>query len=123
MSEFIITLASSSDKAIDENNEDEIKRIIQIYCEEIEALNVLEDKSYGYYILGNLWSKLREIEHDKNINKVWNLEQKEVFKEIYYFRKAIQQSNFKDLDLSIQLATYVNLGNVFSHYGRTINAI
>ena len=123
MSEFIIVLASISDKAIDENNENEIKKIIQNYYEKIEALNVSEDKSYGYYILGNLWSGLRTIEHNKNIDNVWRLEQEEVFKEIYYFRKVIQQKDFENLDLSIQLATYVNLGNAFSHYGRTINAI
>jgi len=123
MSEFIIDLASISDKAIYESNEDEIKKIIQNSYEEIEVLSVSKDKSYGYYILGNLWSGLRTIEHDKNINKVWNLQQEEVFKEIYYFRKAMQQKDFNNLDLSLQLAIYVNLGNAFSHYGRTINAI
>ena len=90
MSEFIILLTSISDKAINKSDENEIKKIIQNYNEKIEALTASEDKSYGYYILGNLWSELRKIEHIKNINNIWSLEQEKVFKEIYFFRKAIQ---------------------------------
>jgi tetratricopeptide (TPR) repeat protein len=81
------------------------------------------EKTYAYYLLGNTWSGIRKIEHEKNITKIWSLEQEKLFKEIYYFRKAILQTDFENLDLSIQLGIYVNLGNVFSYYGRTVNAI
>lgn len=111
------------DNACDANNIDELNTIIVIHSEFTETMEDSIEKTYSYYLLGNAWHGVRKIEHEKNVTKVWSLAQEEVFKEIYYFRKAIQQREFENLDLSLQLAVYVNLGNAFSHYGRTINAI
>ncbi len=111
------------DKACDTNNIDELNTIIAIHSESTDNMEASIEKTYSYFLLGNAWNGVRNIQHEQNETKIWSLEQEEVFKEIYYFRKAIQQSSFKDLDLSLKLAIYVNLGNAFSHYGRTINAI
>ncbi|AFL68836.1 LA2681 family HEPN domain-containing protein [Sulfurospirillum barnesii] len=111
------------DNACDVNNIDELNTIIAIHSEFTETMEDSIEKTYSYYLLGNAWHGVREIEHEKNVTKVWSLAQEEVFKEIYYFRKAIQQREFENLDVSLQLAVYINLGNAFSHYGRTINAI
>jgi hypothetical protein len=111
------------DKACDTNNLEELNIIIKSHSEFTDTMEDSIEKTYSYYLLGNVWSGVRKIEHEKNRAKVWSLEQEEVFKEIYYFRKAMQQKDFRNLDLSLQLAIYVNLGNAFSHYGRTINAI
>jgi len=116
-------LGAIIDNACDTNIIEELNTIIAIHSEFTESMEDSIEKTYSYYLLGNAWSGVRKIEHEKNITKVWSLEQEEVFKEIYYFRKAIQQKEFEKLDLSLQLAIYVNLGNAFSHYGRTINAI
>ncbi|MBE0497194.1 MAG: hypothetical protein IBX45_12320 [Campylobacterales bacterium] len=111
------------DNACDANNIDELNTIIAIHSEYTESMEESVEKTYSYYLLGNAWHGVRKTVHEKNVTKIWNLEQEEVFKEIYYFRKVIQQKDFEKLDLSLQLAVYVNLGNAFSHYGRTINAI
>lgn len=116
-------LGTTIDKACDTNDIEELNTIIAIHSEFTESMEDSIEKTYSYFLLGNAWSCVRKIEHAKNVTKVWSLEQEEVFKEIYYFRKAIQQKEFENLDLSIQLAIYVNLGNAFLHYGRTINAI
>jgi hypothetical protein len=116
-------LGAIIDRACDTSDIDELKTIIAIHSKFCDNIDNSIEKTYSYYLLGNAWSGVRKIEHEKNITKVWSLEQEEVFKEIYYFRKAIQQKEFEKLDLSLKLAIYVNLGNAFSHYGRTINAI
>lgn len=119
----LLELGVIIDKACDISNIEELNTIIAIHSEFTDTMEDSIEKTYSYYLLGNAWSGVRKINHEKNVTKVWSLEQEEVFKEIYYFRKAIQEKDFKNLDLSLQLAIYVNLGNAFSHYGRTINAI
>lgn len=119
----LLELEVAIDNACDTNDIDELNTIISIHSEFTDTIEESIEKTYSYYLLGNAWNGIRNIEHEKNVSKAWKLEQEEVFKEIYYFRKAIQQDAFKDLDLSTRLALYVNLGNAFNHYGRTINAI
>ena len=116
-------LGAIIDRACDISNIEELNTIIAIHSEFTDNLDDSIEKTYSYYLLGNAYNGIRKIEHEKNVAKIWRLEQEEVFKEIYYFRKAIQQKDFENLDLSLQLAIYVNLGNAFSDYGRTVNAI
>lgn len=116
-------LGAIIDRACDISNIEELNTIIAIHSEFTDNLDDSIEKTYSYYLLGNAYNGIRKIEHEKNVAKIWRLEQEEVFKEIYYFRKAIQQKDFENLDLSLQLAIYVNFGNAFSHYGRTVNAI
>lgn len=116
---YLDRLACVIDNALDYNNEEMLKKFIDKY------LNVIENsqRAYGFYLIGNTYNGIRNIKYNNNKQNIWNLKQEEVFNEIYYFRKAILQKDFNSLDLSIRLAIYVNLGNTFSHYGRTINAI
>lgn len=116
-------LASIIDNAIDNNNIDELNTIITIHADYTETLLDSIEKVYCYYLLGNAWNGIRTARYKEDKSKVWSLEQEEVFKEIYNYRKAKLQKNFQDLDITIQVAVNVNLGNAFSHYGRTINAI
>ena len=119
INKYLERLAKTIDNALDNNKEYILNKFVTKYPAKIENLK----EAYGFYLIANAWSGVRKINHEKNVAKNWRLEQEEVFKEIYYFRKAIQQKDFKNLDLSLQLAIYVNLGNAFSHYGRIINAI
>ncbi|MDD3476730.1 MAG: LA2681 family HEPN domain-containing protein [Sulfurimonas sp.] len=116
-------LASIIDNAIDKKNNDELNIIIAIHTDYTETLLDSIEKAYCYYLLGNAWSGIRTAKHQENKSQAWSLEQEEVFKEIYYYRKAKLQNKFKDLSLELQVAINVNLANAFSHYGRTINAI
>lgn len=120
---LLLELGVIIDNAIDQDNEEELNTIITIYSDYAETLEDSIEKCYTYYLLGNAYSGLRNIFHQKNEENIWKLEQEEIFKEIYYFRKSIKSNYFNNLDLSLQLAIYANLGNVFSHYGRIINAI
>jgi hypothetical protein len=119
----LLELGQIIDNAIDNKNYNELNNKIDFLKSFTDTVSDSIEKTYSCYLLGNAWNGIREIEHENNTNKIFSFEQEEVFKEIYYFRKVIQQKDFKNLDLSFQLAVYVNLGNAFSHYGRTILAI
>ena len=112
-------LAKAIDNALDNNKEHILNKFVTKYPVKMKNLK----KAYGFYLIANAYNGIRKIKHKKNINQIWRLEQEEVFKEIYYFRKAIQQEDFNSIGLELSLGIYVNLGNSFSHYGRTINAI
>lgn len=116
---YLERLAKTIDNALDNNKENILNKFIANYPEKIENLK----KAYGFYLIANAYNGIRKINHKKNINKIWSLEQEEVFKEIYFLRKAIGQEDFNNVGLELKLGIYVNLGNSFSHYGRTINAI
>ncbi len=116
---YLERLAKTIDNALDNNKECILNKFVNEYLVKIENLK----KAYGFYLIANAYDGIRKIKHKKNINQIWSLEQEEVFKEIYFFRKAIQQEDFNNVGLELKLGIYVNLGNSFSHYGRTINAI
>lgn len=116
-------LGAIVDSACDNKNVEELNTIIAIHSTYAETLEDSIEKVYSYYLLGNAWNGIRTIEHNNNSDKIWSIEQEEVFKEIYYFRKAKSQKSFEDSNLEIKIAINVNLANAFSHYGRTINAI
>jgi len=113
-------LALAVDKACDSSNEEELKSIIFKLEEHVEKTSNSEIKSYLYYYLSNAWSGLKNI---NNQDTIWQYEQIEVFEAIYYLRKAISESGFSNIKLSLQISIFTNLGNAFNHYGRTINAI
>ncbi|RXJ96001.1 hypothetical protein CRU94_05155 [Arcobacter sp. AHV-9/2010] len=119
ISKYLERLAKTIDNALDNNKEYILNKFVTKYSVKIEDLK----KAHGFYLIANAYNGIRKINHKKNINKIWSLEQKEVFKEIYFLRKAIQQEDFNNIGLELKLGIYVNLGNSFSHYGRTINAI
>lgn len=117
---------------------------LQLIAEEIDKYDFLNDKnslesilielkklnfedsslqSITYYFIGNIWSLLRRINHIGENSNIWKIEQKELFNEIYYYRKAIKEEGFDKLQLEYKLYIYTNLANAFSHYGRTITAL
>jgi len=92
---------------------------------ELKKLN-FEDSSLQsiiYYFIGNIWSSLRSINHIEENSNIWKIEQKELFNEIYYYRKSISEEGFVNLQIEYKLYIYTNLANAFSHYGRTVNAL
>jgi len=115
--------AEAIDKACDNNNKEELTQQITYMQEHLESLDDSQEKSHLYYCLANAWSGLRNINHEQDKSTIWKLEQKELFKEIYYLRKATLEKDFDELDISLRLPIYTNLGSAFSHYGRTINAL
>lgn len=119
INKYLERLAKTIDNALDNNKEDILNKFVTEYSAKIETLK----KAYGFYLIANAYNGIRKIKHKKNINQIWSLEQEEVFKEIYFLRKAIKQEDFNSIGLELKLGIYVNLGNSFSHYGRTINAI
>lgn len=119
INKYLEKLARVIDKSLDSNNEKILKKFVENYSFKLEKFQ----KTYAYFLLGNAYNGIRKINHKKNINKIWSLEQEEVFKEIYFLRKAIKQEDFYNIGLELKLGIYVNLANSFSHYGRTINAI
>lgn len=116
-------LGAIIDLACDTKNFKELHMIIAIHSEHVETLDDSLEKVYSYYLLGNAWNGLRKARHQENESQVCSLEQEEVFKEIYYFRKAKLQKSFKSIYLELQIAINVNLANAFSNCGRIINAI
>lgn len=119
INKYLERLAKTIDNALDNNKEYILRKFVTEYSVKIENLK----KAYGFYIIANAYNGIRKIKHKKNINQIWSLEQEEIFKEIYFLRKAIKQEDFNSIGLELKLGIYVNLGNSFSHYGRTINAI
>lgn len=119
INKYLERLAKTIDNALDNNKKHILNKFVTNYPAKIENLK----KAYGFYLIANAYNGIRKIKHKQNINKIWSLEQKEVFKEIYFLRKAIKQEDFYSIGLELKLGIYVNLANSFNHYGRTINAI
>ena len=118
-----VEFAEAIDKACDNNNKEELTQQMSYIHEYIQSLDDSQERAYLSYCLSNAWNGLRNINHEEDKSTIWKLEQKELFKEIYYLRKAILEEGFDKLDMNLKLSIYTNLGNVFSHYGRTINAL
>jgi hypothetical protein len=121
LSENIYNIALEFDEAIDSKNIENVQNLFDTHSQNIKQMEDSYDKPYYCYIIGNLCSSLRSLTNDEN--SIWKLEQKWLFKEIYYFRKSINSVYFENLDPNYKLQVYTNLGNSFNHYGRTINAI
>lgn len=111
------------DTACDSKDEIVLQKTIDDLQEYVERMNGSGEKVRIYYFLANAWSGLKEIRYTQDDNNILSLEQKEVFKVIYYLRKAILETSFDELDIELRLSIYTNLANAFSHYGRTINAL
>lgn len=114
-------IAEEIDKYIFLNDKDSLENKLI----ELKKLNFKDSsfQSITYYFIGNIWSSLRRINHIKQNSNIWKIEQKELFNEIYYYRKSIREEGFDNLQLEYKLYIYTNLANAFSHYGRTVNAL
>jgi len=114
-------IAEEIDKYTFSNDKDSLENKLI----ELKKLNFKDSslQSILYYFIGNILSSLRRINHIKENSNIWNIEQKELFNEIYYYRKSIREEGFDNLQLEYKLYIYTNLANAFSHYGRTVNAL
>ncbi len=119
----LMELGEIIDKACASGDSNILNNQIKYIQSYVETLDDSEEKVYLYYFLANAWNGLRTLKHKNDENSIWKLEQKEVFREIFFLRKAIAQKNFGELNIDYKLSIYTNLGNIFSHYGRTINAL
>lgn len=117
----LLSLGYKIDNLVNSNKKIELENKIQ----ELNSfeLNNSSHMVIVYYYIANMWSALRRINHNKENHSIWEFEQKELFKEIYSLRKATLEKDFESVALEFKLYIYTNLGNAFSHYGRTINAI
>jgi len=87
----------------------------------IESEGVNKNQSaYLYYYLANAYSHLDRLKHQSS-GQLWLWERETFREQIYYFRKAIlHRANFNDDALIC--SAHTNLGNIFSHIGRFIEA-
>ncbi|ACZ11800.1 hypothetical protein [Sulfurospirillum deleyianum] len=116
-------LANIIDRDCKEKNEKELHTIISINQEYVETLFDSKIKATLYYFLANAWSALRTIKQEQNTSVIWYYEQHELNQEIIHLRKARNEKDFSKLRIEYQCSILTNLANIFSHAGRTIQAI
>ena len=85
-----------------------------------KKLNSVE-KSTLYYYLGNAWGGKKKLNKDNTSVHTWEI--KEIEKEITYFRKALKEEGFNDLQDELKCSIYTNIGNVLDTIGRFVEAI
>lgn len=84
---------------------------------------VLETKHkvYYHYLLGNGWGYKRKLSVQTN-SQMWSFQSEELSKEIFHLRKAISIEGFDNVSNEIKCQVFCNLGNLFSHIGRFVEA-
>jgi tetratricopeptide (TPR) repeat protein len=74
------------------------------------------------YFIGNAWAGLRAIRHgDPQSHSAW--EHPEAANEILWYRRAMTDPGFETMPAATRCQNLTNLGNVFSHIGRFVEAI
>ena len=102
----------SSDLLREDGLKHSISEANKILLKDLES----SQKAILYYYIGNAWAGLRTINHGDE-NNIWKWEQDEIENEIYNYRL----SNLCQPKSYCEVCT--NLGNVFSHVGRFIEAV
>jgi tetratricopeptide (TPR) repeat protein len=85
----------------------------------VDCENFSNQSKAGFnYFMGNAWSYVQKLRHpDTN----FEFESEEVDKQIIYYRRALDLTrNLEDNFITCQILT--NLGNLFSHIGRIVEA-
>jgi hypothetical protein len=77
-----------------------------------------DSKANYYYFLGNAWSYVQRIKYP---DTRFEFESEEIEKQITYYRKALQLIKENNNDF-IKCQVLTNLGNLFSHIGRNVEA-
>ncbi|MDB5137144.1 MAG: Uncharacterized protein JWP37_3747 [Mucilaginibacter sp.] len=85
-----------------------------------ENLSLADQARFQYY-QANAWSNLRHFRRYQN-QTAWDYDQEELTHEIYFLRSALNLDGFKELSDDLKCQIYTNLGNLFSHIGRFIEA-
>lgn len=80
-----------------------------------------ENLTVFYYDIANGWGYLRKLKY-KDASSAWEFQQKELTKEIFHLRKAVDSTGFNSVDPLRQCQIYTNLGNCFSFIGRFVEA-
>ncbi|WP_343745083.1 LA2681 family HEPN domain-containing protein [Chitinophaga sp.] len=80
------------------------------------------EKMIFHYYWANGWSYLYKLTHRLNSEDFWKFETVEIENEIIHLRKAISFSE-KDSNTFVKAQIYTNLGGIFSHIGRFVEAI
>jgi tetratricopeptide (TPR) repeat protein len=116
--EILSILGQLFDSSLDAGNLDRLRRSIEI----VNTINTekFDNNSLAIlnYFLGNAWSYVFKI---KNPIPDFGFEVEEIDKEILYYRKALDLIKDCDDDFTTcQILT--NLGNLFSHIGRVVEA-
>jgi tetratricopeptide (TPR) repeat protein len=119
-SESVNMLASLVDAAEDARREDVLVEAIQI-SEVVEKCAAPVDACLIRYLRSNAWSALQHIRSTED--SIWNWEQPELVKQIYWLRGAIQHEGFETLPSERRAQIYCNLGNTLSQAGRFIDAL
>jgi hypothetical protein len=119
----IENLGHEIDCALDNNNQEHLLKIIDQYEYHIdESLDSKNDTVLCYFI-ANVYSGLRKANHLDDIDSIWAFDQTEIYKEIFFLRKAKNSQWFSQLSIEYQCSILTNLANVFNHIGRTIYAL
>lgn len=88
-------LGAIIDRACDISNIEELNTIIAIHSEFTDNLDDSIEKTYSYYLLGNAYNGIRKIEHEKNVAKIWRLEQEEVLRRFIILEKLFNKKTLK----------------------------
>ena len=115
-------IALSFDAAMDEDDFDKQRKLIQYALDVIPNINSAS-KAHLYYSLGTTYGEIARAQHDND--------EESIKKQLYYFRKSITIINADDLNDPIyspfvnglKMNLYTNYGNTLDRCGRKIAAI
>jgi len=116
--EIIATLGELFESSREDNNLEELLHSIEIAnsinYEDFDS----QSKANYYYFLGNAWSYVHRLKHP---DTTFEFELEEIEKQIIYYRKALGLLRKDNNDL-ITCQVLTNIGNLFSHIGRIVEA-
>lgn len=116
-------LARKFDLASDAGNKQELLNLIQFHTANVESIKNSKIKATIYYFIANAWFALRNLRHTIDESTIWLYEQEEINNEIIFLRKSKQENGFSELQSEYRCSVLTNLGNIFSHCGRSVYAI
>lgn len=120
--EEVKRIALAFDAAMDEDDSDKQRKLIQYALDVIPNINSAS-KAHLYYSLGTTYGEIARAQHDND--------EESIKKQLYYFRKSITIINADDLNDPIyspfvnglKMNLYTNYGNTLDRCGRKIAAI
>jgi tetratricopeptide (TPR) repeat protein len=121
--EQLLSLGKYVDIATDNENYDFLHTATG-WCKKLDCLLTSEDlRLYLFYIEGNCWSTLAQSE-TKGATFIWDWENPYLEKEVISFRKAaVRLNEDSKVNPEIRARIHCNLANIYSHLGRTTEAI
>lgn len=118
LSESMHHIAELIDDATDKNLSEQALELCDALENRLNAQQLVELN----YFRANAWSVIRSVKHSQESN-IWEWDQPEILREIFYLRSAVRSPEFQSLDPFRQCQMLVNTGNILSHIGRPIEAI